>query len=200
MKIKFKDIRKIKTYGKLNIYRINYETKNKTKRQWMMCSRDDEQTFKEDYLKGSNKINGIIIVAKHKELQKYVILREYRVAVNKIIYNFPSGILEKNESIEECVRRELKEETNLDLLKIENNNIKSRYSLVGMSNEKIAIVYCECTGIPYKEMEGNNEEGFIEMISYDNIPDILKELNITNTTSLILENILLKNIINKYLK
>jgi ADP-ribose pyrophosphatase len=42
---------------------------------------------------------------------KFVLCEQYRYAVDKIMYQFPAGGVEKNESVEDGARRELEEET-----------------------------------------------------------------------------------------
>lgn len=49
---------------------------------------------------------------------KLLLLNEFRMGVNKRIYNLCAGMLEKGESTEECIRRELYEESGLELSEI----------------------------------------------------------------------------------
>jgi ADP-ribose pyrophosphatase len=50
------------------------------------------------------------------------------------VFNFPAGLIDPGETPEETARRELKEETGLDLVKI-SDILPLSYSAVGFSNE-----------------------------------------------------------------
>lgn len=56
-------------------------------------------------------MSGVSIVAFHED--KMLLLREFRMGVNRFVYNLCAGMLNEGESIEECIQRELYEETGL---------------------------------------------------------------------------------------
>ena len=64
-----------------------------------------------------------------------LISREYRMAVGDYVYNFPAGLIDPGETPVEAGKRELKEETGLDLLEVVDV-LNDSYSAVGFSNEK----------------------------------------------------------------
>ena len=57
------------------------------------------------------------------------------MAVGGFVYNFPAGLIDPGENPVESGRRELKEETGLDLIEV-LDVIPDSYSAVGFSNEK----------------------------------------------------------------
>ena len=58
-----------------------------------------------------------------KEKNKLVIIKEFRVPINKYIYELPAGLVDSSDDdFASTVRRELKEETGLDLVKIKEDN------------------------------------------------------------------------------
>jgi ADP-ribose pyrophosphatase len=61
-----------------------------------------------------------ILLGKGRARPRLVMLREYRAPVGDYIYAFPAGLGEKGESIEVVARRELKEETGLDLIEVKH--------------------------------------------------------------------------------
>ncbi len=69
-----------------------------------------------------------------------VILLEYRYrpALDKHIYELPAGILKPGETIEECAKRELLEETGYEARSVER--LISFYPTPGYTNEMIHIV------------------------------------------------------------
>lgn len=88
-------------------------------------------------------VSGVSIVA-YKE-NKMLLLREFRMAVNKEIFNLCAGMMEENETIEECIERELYEETGLKVKRI-IKILPSCYSAVGISDIQTHIAFVEAEG------------------------------------------------------
>ena len=79
--------------------------------------------------------------------------------INKYIYELPAGLIDNNEDIETSVRRELKEETGLDLISINKINSKDKlYLSPGMTDESVAFVYCLCDGEITDKYEEEDED------------------------------------------
>ena len=134
-----------------------------------------------------------MIVATHEITNELVILKEFRVSINDYIYSFPAGIIEENESLFDAGKREFKEETGLDITEFDySRGIKPRYSSVGLTNEKVSIIYAKCKGKPDMHMRGDNEEGDIQLIDYKEAERILREEKVASKTELILENYIYK--------
>ena len=72
-----------------------------------------------DLENNEDKIDAVVICALHKAQNKLVLINQYRVPINKYIYELPAGLVDNNEDIETSVRRELKEETGAVDFKIE---------------------------------------------------------------------------------
>ena len=99
---------------------------------WERCSR-------------KNDTKAVMIVPYHIEKSKYVMIKEYRIPIRNYEIGFPAGLIESNEDITEAIRRELKEETGLDLVEITKLSPFS-YSSSGMTDEAIAIAFVNVTG------------------------------------------------------
>ena len=56
------------------------------------------------------------------------------------IYNFPAGLIDSGETPEESTRRELWEETGLELVRIDDV-LDNSYSAIGFSNERNVCVF-----------------------------------------------------------
>jgi len=81
-----------------------------------------------------------ILLGKGRAKPRLVMLREYRAPVGDYIYAFPAGLSEKGESIETTARRELKEETGLDLVEVKHVS-PAIYSSAGMIDEAAVMVF-----------------------------------------------------------
>jgi ADP-ribose pyrophosphatase len=145
----------------LNLFDIEYTDKNGRKKSWLLASRHNEPKCKtEDF----SIPDAVVIAPIHADLKKMVVTREYRVPLGDYEYGFPAGLVDKGESIEDAARRELEEETGLDLMRI----IKTSppvYSSAGMTDESVAMVYVECSGRPSVEANTDSEEIEIMLVS-----------------------------------
>ena len=91
----------------LKNYELTYRNKAGREKKYEMVSRRELAGI-EDV---GGKPSGVSIVATYGD--RMLLLHEFRMGVNRTIYNLCAGMLEPGESIEECVARELYEETGL---------------------------------------------------------------------------------------
>jgi ADP-ribose pyrophosphatase len=138
----------------LKLYNAEYTNKSGKSRNWSIASRKDLVTLNNTYFNGTeDRIDAVIIVATHLDKathaseEKLVVIKQFRVPLNDYVYEIPAGLIDDGEDFETTVRRELKEETGLDLLKIDYNKTKPKaYISTGMTDESAALVYCTCVG------------------------------------------------------
>ena len=106
---------------------------------------------------------------------KLVLINQYRVPINKYIYELPAGLVDNNEDVETSVRRELKEETGLDLISINKINSKDKlYLSPGMTDESVAFVYCLCDGEITDKYQEDDEDIKAMLISKEEAKNILE--------------------------
>ena len=126
-------IKKIKTLVEtkfVSLYDVEYENKLGNTKHWMVSSRKNKNELEQIYLEyKEDKIDAVVICAYHKTLKKIVLINQYRVPINKHIYELPAGLVDKGEETEIAVKRELKEETGLDLISINKINSKEKLYL-----------------------------------------------------------------------
>ncbi len=75
----------------------------------------------------------------------YLVCKEFRYAFNDYVFEFPAGCLEEGEAIEAAARRELKEETGLDIVSIDRILPADCYAL-GVTDQKVVTVYATVAG------------------------------------------------------
>jgi len=160
----------------VSLYDVEYKNKNGEKKHWMVSSRKDKEELEKIYLENKeDKVDAVVICAFHKSENKLVLINQYRVPINKYIYELPAGLVDNNENIETSVRRELKEETGLDLISINKINSKDKlYLSPGMTDESVAFVYCLCDGQLSDKYQEEDEDIKPLLISKEEAKNILE--------------------------
>lgn len=151
----------------LKLYDAEYTNKNGDSRNWSIASRKDLETINNKFFnKSEDNIDAVIIVATHVDENKLVIIKQFRVPLNDYVYELPAGLIDSGEDFETTVKRELKEETGLDLIEIDYDKTKKRaYISTGMTDESAALVYCSCSGEISKEYLEADEDIEVFLLS-----------------------------------
>lgn len=158
--IKIKNVNSLVETKFIGLYDVEYKNKKDEDRHWMVASRKNKSELEKIYLNNKeDKVDAVVIAAFHKSENKLVIIKQYRVPINKYIYELPAGLLDGDEDINTAVARELKEETGLELIEINQRNTKDKlYLSPGMTDESVAFVYCLCDGeITNKYLEDDED-------------------------------------------
>ncbi len=105
-------LEKVKDGKYLKNYELTYLNKAGKEKKYEIVSRSE--------IAGpealGKRVSGVSIVAYYEN--KMLLLREFRMGVNRYIYNLCAGMIEEGESMEECIQRELYEETGLSVKKL----------------------------------------------------------------------------------
>ena len=83
--------------------------------------------------------NAVALVAIHDD--KILLVKQYRISVDKIIYEVPAGLIEHDENPKDAALRELEEETGYRAKNIEY--LTEFYSTPGFCTEKLSIFYAK---------------------------------------------------------
>jgi len=111
-----------------------------------------------------------------------VMVRQYRYALRRETLEIPAGKIDKGESPEECIKRELVEETGF-----EANTVKWLYTYaptVGYSNELIHLYL----GRDLKRLERNideNEISSLEILALEEVLEMIKSHKIIDSKTII---------------
>ena len=174
---KIKEIKTLVETKFISLYDIKYLNKNNQEKSWTVASRKSKDILEGIYLENKKyKVDAVIICAYHKQQNKLVIIKEFRVPINKYIYELPAGLVDSDDdNFEETVIRELKEETGLNVIEIKKDLSSNQvYLSPGMTDESAAFVYCICDGEVSKDYLEDDEDIEAILISQDEAKDILK--------------------------
>ena len=164
----------------VSLYDVKYTNKKGEEKSWTVASRKNQETLEDIYLEGKeDKIDAVIICAYHKTEKKLVIIKEFRVPINKYIYELPAGLVDSDdENFEKAVIRELKEETGLDVVEIKKDLSSNQvYLSPGMTDESAAFVYCICEGEISKNYLEDDEDIEAILVSQQEAKEIIKNNN-----------------------
>lgn len=170
MKMKFKSITKRESGRFITRYDACYETVDNQTKVYELISRNDNITSFED-LHGK-AADAVVIIATDESEEKILLNREFRMAPGEWVYNFPAGLIDPGEVPEQSAKRELMEETGLELYEI-TDFIGTSYSAVGFSNETNVCVVGKARG-EIKPSTSTLEEIDARWYSKEEIKKLLK--------------------------
>lgn len=162
---KFRKINKITKIAEvynskfLNVFEIFYETKLGNQKKWIVASRKNLSKYKKMLFKEESiKIDAVLIAAIDESRGSLVLIKEFRMPINDYVYSLPAGLIDEGEDIYVAAKREMKEETGLELYDIdENSSCKKSFASVGMSDESLALVYGKARGEVSTELQEESE-------------------------------------------
>lgn len=157
----------------LNLFEILYRRPGMAGvHRWLMCSRKDNPVA--DAATPDAVV--IVPVLNTPDGPRLVLTKEYRVPIADYEVGFPAGLIDEGETVEATVRRELKEETGLDVVKIRHIS-PPVYTSAGMTDESVCMVLVEAAGTPSAENTGKHEDIEVILMGADDIRTLLKSGN-----------------------
>ena len=157
---------KVRNGKYLKNYELTYLNKSGYEKKYEIVSRR-ELTSIEDL---GAKPSGVSIVATCEG--KLLLLHEFRMGVNKIIYNLCAGMIESGETIEQCIERELYEETGLKVKKIKKI-LPPSFAAVAISDTTTYIAFVEAEG-NIEDHSSENEQIEAEFYSREEVSHLIK--------------------------
>ena len=129
--MKFQGIKKGEEGRFITRYDIQYKTEDGQDKNYEIISRrKDITTFEELH---GDKPDAVVLILTSSDGERILLNKEFRMAAGMWVYNFPAGLIDPGEDAETAAARELREETGLELISIEDI-IGLSYSAVGFSN------------------------------------------------------------------
>ena len=159
------NFQKVKDGKYLKNYELTYLNKAGKEKVFEIVSRRD--------LHGSDDLggapSGVSIVATYEG--KLLLLHEFRMGVNRNIYNLCAGMIENGESVEDCIRRELYEETGLEVKEIKKI-LPPSFAAVAISDVMTYIAFAEVSG-NFADHSSDNEQIVANFYTQDEVKALL---------------------------
>lgn len=152
--MEYKKLKKIHDGKFIHRYDITYRLEDGTDKTYEMISRNPDAKNLKDLQ--SHDADAVVLIIHDESKERILLSREFRMAVGDWIINFPAGLIEPGEAIEQCAHRELKEETGLDLISVDTIMPLS-YSAIGFSNETNIAVMGTASGAFQKSSSAAEE-------------------------------------------
>lgn len=152
----------------LNLYEAMYIDKTGRENRWTVTSRKDRPIVDAD------KPDAVVIVpvVDTPTGKKLVVTKEFRVPIWDYEYGFPAGLIDGGRTIEQVVAEELKQETGLELVRI-NYISGCVYSSSGMTDESCCMVFVEAKGRISNEHIEDSEQIEAMLMDVDDIRELL---------------------------
>lgn len=163
------DIKKLTDCRWINLFEVLYSRKTGKDRTWLMCSR------KERPVADAAKSDIVLIIATINSggKEKLVVTKEFRVPVWDYEYGFPTGLIDEGETIEEAAKREMKEETGLDVVKIDHISMPV-YSSAGLTDESGHMVIARVEGEVSDKWLDDGEDIETLLLDAEEIKELLR--------------------------
>ena len=153
--MKAKNLRLVSNGKYLKKYELDYESEDGHKKSYEFVSHKELKSVDDI----GKRVSGVSMCVLKDG--KMLLLKEFRMAVNRFVYGLCAGMWEENETIEQCMERELYEETGLKLKKIVKI-LPEAFAAVSMSDIKnrIAIIIAEGDVEDHSTANENIRAGF----------------------------------------
>lgn len=164
--MKLLGMEKVKDGKYLKNYELTYQNKAGREKKYEIVSRNEIAGPD----KIGEKVSGVSIVAYYGD--KMLLLREFRMGVNRLIYNLCAGMLEEGESLEECIQRELYEETGLHVKRI-RSILPPSFAAVAFSDVKTQIAFVDVDG-GFEDHTSENEQIDAKFYTKEEVRELLE--------------------------
>ncbi|MBE5890309.1 MAG: NUDIX hydrolase [Lachnospiraceae bacterium] len=168
--MEFKSIKKLGGGTHICRYDLEYETKDHRLKKYEMVSRDQDLYDVEALKEWHSKT--VVIIGISQDNDRILLNREFRMALGDWVFNFPSGMMDEDETPTEAAARELKEETGLTLER-RIVRLRSSYNAVGITNESSSCVLAVVSG-DIQKSDSAFEEIEARWYTKDEVKDLLK--------------------------
>lgn len=173
------DIRLVHRGDYLCTYEIDYISELGNKRTYEMVSKCGSKVLKLPELTletlGSH-LTAIVLCVFNETVDKMLLTNEFRMGVNRNVVGNVAGLIDKNEIALDACRRELKEETNLDLLTV-LDVLQPTFTSAPVTDDITQLVICTASGVLDKS-NSDFEEVNAKWYSKEEVEVLLRDNNV----------------------
>jgi len=160
---------KLTDYKHVNLYSTEVQNQRGTS-PWIFASR--KQKPGADAARADAAV--IIAVVESGGEARLVLTREYRAPLGGYEISVPSGLIDPGENAEEAARREMREETGLELTRIAHVSPPVASS-AGLTDETVSLVFAEAKGEISKKNQTEHEEIETRLVTLNEIRELLRQ-------------------------
>ncbi len=173
--MKFVKLKKIANTKYLKLYSAQYKD-GPLKEYFFVTRRHKKDVQKPDYC------DAVKILPYIKKTNEIVFIKNFRYPLNTYIYELSAGLIDKGETEEEAVKRELLEEIGADIKKLKRF-IKPSFISVGLTDETNALYFAEVV-LSHKQDLDDIEDITIERVKLDKVDEYIKTHNVDIVSSI----------------
>lgn len=176
---RIQNIEKLTQNPYLNLYRLDSRFRDGSFGEYFVASRRSEPHA----IKAAthdNRPDGVILYGVYGEQKDRVVLvKQYRYPIDGYVYEFPAGLVEPGEDLQEAGIREMFEETGLNMVpKAVGACSRPFFTTVGMTDESCGTVYGYCSGEPTSRHQERTEDIQVVLADREECRRILREENV----------------------
>ena len=123
------------------------------------------------YVERNASRSAVVVIAHTQTSNSLVLIRQFRIPLAAWTYEFPAGLVDEGESLEQAALRELGEETGYQGTVLSVS--PALPTSAGLSSEYIHLVRVQCLDIPGEHAREAAEA--IEMVLIDNQPAAIRD-------------------------
>jgi len=168
--MKLVGLKKVHSERFLYFYIAEYMNKEGNIQKYELISRRSDLSLDSF---GDTTPQAAAIVAFSMDNEKILMQREYRLGCNNWVYNFPAGLIDPGEDYMEAAKRELWEETGLELVDV-IDTLPPSYSNAAVMDETLVLVIGHAKG-EFKESTNINEEIEANWYTKEDIKKLIKD-------------------------
>jgi ADP-ribose pyrophosphatase len=156
------EVKKLTHEQWVNLFAAEFEHNGRAGR-WVFASRKQRA-----YSEHSNDAVVIVPILRNPgEPPRLVAIKEFRIPVGGYVYGLPAGLLEEGEAVETTVRRELAEETGLEVHAF-TRITQPLFSSSGLTDEAAALAFVDVRGVVKPALEAS-EDIEVMLLDYEAI-------------------------------
>jgi ADP-ribose pyrophosphatase len=145
--MQIKKVEKLTHERWVNLFAADFDNNGHTGR-WVFASRKSAPHSG----RSSDAVIIVPVLRNPGQQPRLVMIREFRVPVGDYVIGLPAGLIDDGENVEDTVRREVREETGLEVSSIERISAPL-FSSSGLTDEAAAMAFVEVRGDPRPALE-----------------------------------------------